>query len=107
MPPFIKSCCLSAFLSAFRFVAPGLLAPVVGGMLLVACIRVAHAGETLSRGEIFDALWAGDGSSSENVVDVYLGYLRKKIGAEQEFGFEIKTIRNKGFVIDGLVPTLV
>lgn len=46
MPPFIKSCCLSAFLSAFRFVAPGLLAPLVGGMLLVACIRVAHAGET-------------------------------------------------------------
>jgi len=70
-------------------------------------LLVAHAGETLSRGEIFDALWAGDGSSSENVVDVYLGYLRKKIGAEQEFGFEIKTIRNKGFVIDGLVPTLV
>ncbi|MGR3269507.1 DNA-binding response regulator [Thalassococcus profundi] len=70
-------------------------------------LLIDHANETLSRGAIFDALWAGDGSSSENVVDVYLGYLRKKIGAEQEFGFEIKTIRNKGFVIDGLVPTLV
>ncbi|MFZ5964431.1 response regulator transcription factor [Thalassococcus sp. BH17M4-6] len=70
-------------------------------------LLVQNAGDTLSRGQIFDALWAEEGSSSENVVDVYLGYLRRKLGPDRTFGFEIKTIRNKGFVIDGLTPTLV
>lgn len=57
----------------------------------------------LSRGEIFDRLWAAEGSSSENVVDVYVGYLRKKLSAH-DFHFEIKTVRNKGFCLDGLMP---
>ncbi|WP_425102335.1 response regulator transcription factor [Tropicibacter sp. S64] len=59
-------------------------------------------GAPLPRGAIFDALWAGD-SGNENVVDVYIGYLRRKL-AEADFGFEIKTIRNKGFCLDGLAP---
>lgn len=60
-------------------------------------------GTPLSRGFIFDRLWAVEGSGNENVVDVYIGYLRKKLG-EQEFGFEIKTIRNRGFCLDGVMP---
>jgi DNA-binding response OmpR family regulator len=59
----------------------------------------------LPRGEIFDRLWAAEGSSSENVVDVYIGYLRKKLQAE-DFRFEIRTIRNKGFCLTGLLPVL-
>ncbi len=62
-----------------------------------------HAGAPLPRGEIFDILWAGDGSGNENVVDVYIGYLRKKL-ADSDFHFEIKTIRNQGFCLSGLVP---
>ena len=69
-------------------------------------LLVEHAGQVLSRGEIFDALWAGDGSSSENVVDVYLGYLRKKLGGTPGFGFEIRTLRNRGFLLNGLVPVV-
>ncbi|XDA99050.1 response regulator transcription factor [Sulfitobacter sp. LCG007] len=64
-----------------------------------------NAGEPLSRGAIFDALWATEGSTSENVVDVYIGYLRKKL-AGVDFGFEIKTIRNKGFMLEGRPPRL-
>lgn len=60
----------------------------------------SHPGRILSRGEIFDNLWAGDGTSSENIVDVYIGYLRKKLAPMDEFGFEIKTIRSKGFMFD-------
>ncbi len=60
-------------------------------------------GTPLSRGDIFDCLWAAEGSGNENVVDVYIGYLRKKL-SERDFGFEIKTIRNKGFCLDGAVP---
>ncbi|MEL7397766.1 MAG: response regulator transcription factor [Pseudomonadota bacterium] len=64
---------------------------------------IAHAGAPLSRGALYDTLWQADGASNENVVDVYIGYLRKKLG-EFDFGFEIKTIRNQGFCIDGITP---
>ncbi len=69
-------------------------------------LLVRHAGTPLPRGEIFDTLWTREGSGHENVVDVYVGYLRKKL-AGPDFGFEIKTVRNKGFCLDGLAPQLV
>lgn len=57
-----------------------------------------------SRPEIFERLWADEGASSENVVDVYVGYLRKKLDPINAFGFEINTIRNKGFVLVSTTP---
>ncbi|MDP5217023.1 response regulator transcription factor [Ruegeria sp. 2205SS24-7] len=62
-----------------------------------------NAGQPIPRGDIFDTLWLGEGSSNENVVDVYIGYLRKKLSAE-DFGFEIKTLRNQGFCLEGRLP---
>ncbi|SDG86122.1 response regulator transcription factor [Alloyangia pacifica] len=67
-------------------------------------LLAAHSATPLSRGEIFDRLWAGD-SSSENVVDVYIGYLRRKLKPAADFGFEIVTIRQKGFCLEGVAPT--
>ncbi|MET4126837.1 response regulator transcription factor [Roseovarius sp. MBR-6] len=64
-------------------------------------LLMAHGTAPLPRHAIFEALWAAEGSASENVVDVYIGYLRKKL-TEGDFGFEIRTIRNQGFVIEGL-----
>jgi DNA-binding response OmpR family regulator len=63
-----------------------------------------------SRHTLFDALWASDGSASdgsasENVVDVYIGYLRRKLSGT-DFGFEIRTIRSKGFCIVGPAPRM-
>lgn len=69
----------------------------------VLCLLLRDPGTPLSRGFLFDTLWAAEGSGNENVVDVYIGYLRKKL-AEHDFGFEIKTIRNKGFCLDGVMP---
>jgi len=66
-------------------------------------LLAAHAGTPLPRGTIFDALWAGE-SSSENVVDVYIGYLRKKLKPASEFGFEIVTVRHQGFCLEGAAP---
>ena len=59
-------------------------------------------GQVLSRGEIFDALWLSEGGSSENVVDVYIGYLRRKLSPSKAFGIEIKTMRGRGFVLANL-----
>ena len=66
---------------------------------------IRNAGTPQSRGVIFDALWATEGSSNENVVDVYIGYLRKKLSG-QDLGFEIKTVRNQGFCVEGVPPAL-
>ncbi|WP_236637929.1 response regulator transcription factor [Mangrovicoccus ximenensis] len=60
-----------------------------------------HRGAPLPRGGIFDRLWTGDAPGAENVVDVYIGYLRKKLAARPEFGLEIVTIRSRGFELRG------
>lgn len=60
---------------------------------------MAHAEKVLTRGEIFDALWLNEGGSAENVVDVYIGYLRRKLGPPEKFGLEIKTVRGRGFLL--------
>lgn len=62
-----------------------------------------HSGTPVARSAIFDALWAGEGSGNENVVDVYIGYLRKKLSNDY-FDIEIKTLRNKGFSLTGQLP---
>lgn len=63
---------------------------------------LSHADKVLSRGEIFDALWLSEGGSSENVVDVYLGYLRRKLAPVADFGIEIRTVRGRGFMLKKL-----
>lgn len=70
---------------------------------LLLAFLIDHPDSPQPRGQIFDALWAGDGSTSENVVDVYIGYLRKKLNGF-DTGFEIKTIRHQGFVLKGRRP---
>ncbi|EBA05684.1 response regulator transcription factor [Sagittula stellata] len=73
-------------------------------------LLVGQGSEPLARGDIFDALWGADGAAdapgSENVVDVYIGYVRKKL-ARQDFGFGIRTVRNKGFCIEGIAPQVL
>lgn len=58
-----------------------------------------NAGRVVTRGEIFDTLWASQAGGSENVVDVYLGYLRRKLSPMEDFGVAIKTIRSRGFLL--------
>ncbi|RXF74594.1 response regulator transcription factor [Hansschlegelia zhihuaiae] len=62
-------------------------------------LLMRHAGEPLSRADIFSALWAGHGGASLNVVDVYIGYLRHKLGeAAPDGGRLIVTVRGRGFM---------
>ena len=58
---------------------------------------LARPGAVLTRGELFDALWAPHGGATENVVDVYLGYLRRKLGNFDEYGLALRTLRGRGF----------
>ncbi|MBV0892106.1 response regulator transcription factor [Paracoccus sp. Z118] len=60
---------------------------------------LANPGIVLTRGEIFDRIWAPQGGSTENVVDVYLGYLRRKLGNFTPYGLQLRTLRGRGFVL--------
>ncbi|RJL18916.1 response regulator transcription factor [Paracoccus siganidrum] len=60
---------------------------------------MTRPGQVLTRGELFDALWAQHGGSTENVVDVYLGYLRRKFSNFEPYGLALRTLRRRGFVL--------
>lgn len=58
---------------------------------------LARDGALATRGEIFDALWAPHGGATENVVDVYIGYLRRKLSNLADYGLVLRTLRGRGF----------
>jgi DNA-binding response OmpR family regulator len=53
-----------------------------------------HIGQPLTRSELRDRVWGGDYDTDSNVVDVYVGYLRKKLGDQ---GAMIETVRGVGY----------
>ncbi len=55
-----------------------------------------HAGKVCSRSLILDHVWQYDFEGKDNVVDVYIGYLRGKIDRGFEFPL-IHTVRGAGF----------
>jgi DNA-binding response OmpR family regulator len=58
-----------------------------------------HPGEVLTRTQIAERVWGFDFYNESNVVDVYIGYLRRKLSKEPG-GVTIRTIRGTGFVLD-------
>ncbi|WP_298427810.1 response regulator transcription factor [Rhodoblastus sp.] len=64
-------------------------------------ILMDNANQAVGRGEIYDQLWGGQGGTSLNVVDVYLGYLRTKFTEITRVGGPfISTVRGRGFMLD-------
>jgi DNA-binding response OmpR family regulator len=55
-----------------------------------------HAGQVVSRGEIWDHLYDQADEASSNVVDVYIGYLRNKIDRDHPLKL-IQTRRGMGY----------
>jgi two-component system OmpR family response regulator len=62
---------------------------------------ISHAGQVVTRPQVFAALWASHGGAAENVVDVYLGYLRRKLAPMEDFGIALRTLRGRGFILEG------
>jgi two-component system OmpR family response regulator len=59
-----------------------------------------HPGEVLSKAEIVQSVWDMNYDGDENVVEVYVGYLRRKI--DQPFGTHtIRTMRGAGYRLVG------
>jgi DNA-binding response OmpR family regulator len=55
-------------------------------------VFLRHAGQVLSREQLLSHVWGYDYDPGSNVVDVYVGYLRKKLGRER-----IQTVRGMGY----------
>lgn len=59
-----------------------------------------HCNQVLSREQLLNEVWGFDYAGETNVVDVYIGYLRKKI--DHDFSHPlIHTVRGVGFMIKG------
>jgi DNA-binding response OmpR family regulator len=54
-----------------------------------------HPGQVLSREQLLSRVWGYDYDPGSNIVDVYVGYLRRKIGDER-----IKTVRGMGYRLE-------
>ncbi len=53
---------------------------------------VRHAGQVLSREQLLSRVWGYDFDPGSNVADVYVGYLRQKLGSDA-----IETVRGVGY----------
>jgi len=66
--------------------------------LLVYLMR--HRGQAVSREQILSSVWGYEHDPATNVVDVYVGYLRRKLGAPGEPA-PISTVRAVGYRFGG------
>jgi DNA-binding response OmpR family regulator len=62
--------------------------------LLVCLLR--HRGQVLTREQILSAVWGYEHDPATNVVDVYIGYLRRKLG-RPDSSAPIFTVRSVGY----------
>jgi len=58
----------------------------------LAEVFLRHPGQVLSREQLLSNVWGYDYDPESNVVDVYVGYLRRKVGQER-----IATVRGMGY----------
>jgi two-component system OmpR family response regulator len=59
---------------------------------------MSHAGESLAKIEILHAVWGDDFDGDPNIVEVYIGYLRRKIDLSPNPSM-IRTVRGVGYCV--------
>jgi DNA-binding response OmpR family regulator len=79
-------------LVARRATVAGKEAELTAREFLLAETFLRHPGQVLSREQILDRVWGLSHDPGSNVVDVYIGYLRRKLGADV-----IQTVRGMGY----------
>lgn len=61
-------------------------------------VLVRHPGQVLTRCALYDHVWDGDLDESSNSLEVYVGYLRRKLAAAGADGL-IRTVRGVGYTL--------
>ncbi len=59
-------------------------------------LLIKNQGHPLSKEQILDAVWGKDSGTTENSVELYVHYLRKKLSGSST---RIKTIRGQGYLL--------
>lgn len=59
-----------------------------------------QAGEVLTRTELLGRVWGNQFDGEPNVVDVYIGYLRKKLSETGTSSAQIRTVRGIGYRLE-------
>jgi DNA-binding response OmpR family regulator len=67
----------------------------------LAEVFLRNSGQVLSREQLLSHVWGYDFDPTSNVVDVYVRYLRKKLGAER-----ISTVRGMGYRLEELAHSV-
>ena len=57
-------------------------------------VFMRHSGQVLSREQLLSHVWGYDYDPGSNVVDVYVGYLRRKLGRDR-----LQTVRGMGYMM--------
>jgi DNA-binding response OmpR family regulator len=65
---------------------------------------VLNCGHCLSRVELLEAVWKLEPTQTTNIVDVYINYLRRKLGDLPPAAL-IQTMRGKGYMVPIAFPT--
>lgn len=66
--------------------------PLTGREFTLLAFFLRHAGHVLTRKQLHTNVWGYDHDPGSNVVEVYVGYVRQKLGAEL-----IETVRGQGY----------
>jgi DNA-binding response OmpR family regulator len=59
-------------------------------------VLLRHRGEVVSKQELLDRVWGEDFEGDPNVVEVYIGYLRRKIDRPFDRN-DLQTVRGEGY----------
>ncbi|MGJ9373251.1 response regulator transcription factor [Nesterenkonia sp. CF4.4] len=89
-------------------VDPGAWRVTVGGEdvavtrteFLLLALLLRHPGQVLTRRALYDHVWDGDLDESSNSLEVYVGYLRRKLAGAGVHGL-IHTVRGVGYSVRG------
>jgi len=57
---------------------------------------IRHAGQVVTRQQILDGVWGAEPDVYSNVVDLYVSYLRRKLG-QLDRGTRLRTVRGVGY----------
>jgi two-component system, OmpR family, response regulator len=63
-------------------------------------ILARNAGQVVSRTQLLEQVWDEEYDGSQNVVDVYVGYVRKKLELSDDDRRLIRTVRGVGFLLE-------
>ncbi|MCH8560758.1 response regulator transcription factor [Nesterenkonia sp. DZ6] len=85
---------------AWRVTAGGEEVAVTRTEFLLLQVLLRHPGQVLTRRALYDHVWEGDLDETSNSLEVYVGYLRRKLSTAGVHGL-IHTVRGVGYSIRG------